>query len=144
MMYLDGYDPLVVSVESLTADGNNLNLESEEELQTQSVLMKFRSKVSEDGFVSVSRDLLVGCIRTNAFVGRKSGEWIVENAQKGFSIEPMKSSVEVGSSKPITFTWTPPSDHDPNVLLLTSVLLTLKGDVPMIFDVMLSGLVAFK
>ncbi|CAK8682360.1 unnamed protein product [Clavelina lepadiformis] len=148
MMYLDGYDPLDVSVESLAADGNNLNLESEEELETQSVLMKFRSKVSEDGFVSVSRDLLVGCIRTNAFVGRKSGEWIVENAQtaqsKGFSIEPMKSSVEVGSSKPITFTWTPPSDHDPNVPLLTSVLLTLKGDVPMMFDVMLSGLVAFK
>ena len=28
MMYLDGYDPLDVSVESLAADGNNLNLES--------------------------------------------------------------------------------------------------------------------
>lgn len=78
----------------------------------------FTSVLKDRATCHLHRTLCSVIWRHNVF---QSGEWIVENAQtaqsKGFSIEPMKSSVEVGSSKPITFTWTPPSDHDVRLAL---------------------------
>ena len=61
----------------------------------------------------------------------KASEWSVEQANliagKGFSVDPLKSTVESDSSKPLTFTWTPPEDYDVcrTVYFIVCVLLKL-------------------
>uniref|UniRef100_H2YXP4 Uncharacterized protein n=1 Tax=Ciona savignyi TaxID=51511 RepID=H2YXP4_CIOSA len=148
MMFVEGNDPLDVPVESLTSDGTSGDANGEAIVPTKNILLSFTSHVSDEGFSPAERTLDIGCLRSNAFAARKNGEWLVDNLQtahsKGFAIEPLKSTVDVDSSKPLVFTWTPPENHDPNVPVMTSVLLTLKGDVTLNFNVILSGLVSFN
>lgn len=144
MMFVDNYDPLDVAVESLTAEKQPEDPETEATPPTKTILLTFRSKINEGSFPPVSRALTIGCIRTNAFVAKKNGEWTVENLQHaqslGFSVDLPKGVVDIDSTKPLEFTWTPPEGHDPGVPVESSVTLTLKADVPLTYTVLLRAL----
>lgn len=97
MMYLDGYDIPALTTESLTTEekpsdpesGNlpvnqlcsydDYGFDSMGEMYvfpdvpepTKDILLTFRSKISEGCIQPASRALIVGCIRTNAFVAKK-------------------------------------------------------------------------
>ncbi|XP_078491264.1 cilia- and flagella-associated protein 74-like [Ciona intestinalis] len=148
MMFIEGNDQLDVPVESLTSDGGDKDTNGDAIVPMKNILLSFMSHVSDEGFSPAERKLDIGCVKSIAFAARKNGEWSVDNIQSaqnaGFSIEPLKSTVDADSTKPIQFTWTPPENHDPNVPVTTSVLLTLKGDVTLNYNVILSGLVSFN
>nr|CAB3230261.1 uncharacterized protein KIAA1751 homolog [Phallusia mammillata] len=148
MMFVTGNDPLDVAVESLASNGKVVQESADALAPVQNILLSFTSHVSDEGFTQSTRTLNVGCLKSNAFAGRKNGEWIVDNVQpaqgKGFVAEPLKASVDVDSTKELTFTWNPPENHDPSVPVETAVLLTLKGDVTLTYNVILTGLISFK
>ncbi|XP_064642380.1 cilia- and flagella-associated protein 74-like [Lineus longissimus] len=144
IMYMSGGDELTPNVESLAV----LPVTEEEEdgkLPPQSLLLTFESVAKDDEFVTATREIYAGCVRTMAVSQKKNGEFFFENTNvingMGFNVEPQKGMMEAGSKKPLVFTWTPPPGHDPNRLLEASILCTVKGDVTQQYKIMLRALV---
>nr|XP_039273717.1 cilia- and flagella-associated protein 74-like isoform X2 [Styela clava] len=144
MMFVDGYDPQDVSVESLTVEKKPRDPESDAPEPVESILLTFRSKINEVAFPPVTRQLIIGCLRTNAFVAKKNGEWIFENLQHaqslGFVVDPPKGVVDVDGTKTVDITWNPPEGHNPKEPVESSITLTLKADVPLTYNVLLRAL----
>ncbi|XP_078697450.1 cilia- and flagella-associated protein 74-like [Branchiostoma floridae x Branchiostoma belcheri] len=143
-MYVEGDDPLDVSVESLEAQQA---VEDEEEGPEKllPMLLTFRYVQTDDKPKPATRELEIGCIRSLAGAAKKSGEYSVDNLQlaapKGFNVEQPKATMEAGSSRKVVFTWTPPAGHDPSEPVEATVQLVLKGDATERYKVLLRGLV---
>uniref|UniRef100_W5MG58 Cilia and flagella associated protein 74 n=1 Tax=Lepisosteus oculatus TaxID=7918 RepID=W5MG58_LEPOC len=136
-MYVSGGDPLDVPVESLAF------LPPDEE--STAVLLTLKSVYSESTVPPAVRELEVGCIRSTQPMVKKNVEFALDNLpvlqQKGFSVDPVKGTVEPGQKKTITVTWAPHSGQNLTQPLCVSVPLTVKGDVTEIYNVTLLALV---
>ncbi|XP_078615785.1 cilia- and flagella-associated protein 74-like [Branchiostoma floridae x Branchiostoma japonicum] len=143
-MYVEGGDPLDVSVESLEAQ-QAVEEEDESPEKLLPMLLTFRYVQTEDKPTPASRELVIGCIRSLSGAAKKSGEYSVDNLQlaapKGFNVDQPKATMEAGSSKKVVFTWTPPAGHDPSEPVEATVQLVLKGDATERYKVLLRGLV---
>ncbi|KAK6965102.1 cilia- and flagella-associated protein 74 [Biomphalaria glabrata] len=136
MMYIEGYDQLLPSQESLAL--SPYYLEDEEQDGKLNVpasppaLITIKSLMLNETIQPGSRTLYVGCVRTMAVSQKKNGEFSIEGLQnliqKGFTVEPQKGMIEAGVKKTVNFTWTPPANHDPNVLVEETATITLKCD----------------
>lgn len=145
MMYLDGYDASDFNSESLTTEEKPRDPESDLPEPPQTILLTFKSKISEGSFQPASRQIIVGCLKTNAFVGKKNGEWLLENFQHaqslGFSVEQPKGVVDIDSTKPLEIVWTPPEGQSSSTPVEANMTLTLKADVALTYNVLLRALV---
>ncbi|KAH9495100.1 Cilia- and flagella-associated protein 74 [Bulinus truncatus] len=136
MMYMEGYDQLIPSQESLVLAPyypEDEDPDGRPNVQpSPPALITIKSMMLNDSLQPGSRTINVGCVRTMAVSQKKNGEFSVDGLQsliqKGFTVEPQKGMVEAGIKKPVVFTWTPPANHDPNVIIEETATLTLKCD----------------
>ncbi|XP_067384004.1 cilia- and flagella-associated protein 74 isoform X2 [Channa argus] len=148
-MYLYGADVLTVPIESLLPPlitcqpqltGNTEPKVMEKDHMP--VLVTLRATYRGGVIVPAMRELHVGCIHSV----KKSGEFYWDSVpslqQQGFSVEPIKGSVEAGEKRTITVTWTPQSGYKPYEVVKTCVPLTLKEHEKHVYRVTLMALVS--
>ncbi|KAM9034694.1 cilia- and flagella-associated protein 74 [Sarcophilus harrisii] len=140
MMFVEGGDPLDVTVESLAI----IPLVSEEEKredteEMKALILTLEYMQQDSAFTPATRELQVGCIRTTQPTQKKNIEFSMENIQllqqKGFTVEPYKGTVDRGQTKTITVSWVPTADFDPDKPLVLTTFLTLRGDVREIYRI---------
>ncbi|KAM6174154.1 cilia- and flagella-associated protein 74 [Erethizon dorsatum] len=135
MMFVEGGDPLDVPVESLTVIPASDPKHREEVEELKPVLLTLNYVQLDTGQPSppATRELQVGCIRTMQPSLKKTVEFSLDGVtwlqHRGFSIEPVRGSVDRGQTKTISVSWVPPADFDPDQPLMVSTLLQLRGDV---------------
>ncbi|XP_069466272.1 cilia- and flagella-associated protein 74 isoform X2 [Ambystoma mexicanum] len=162
IMYLEGGDPIDVSVESLSTLPAD---EGEHEETVHPLVLNLQCIQTEDELKPAVRELYVGCIKTNQQAGKKQAvefslDGISTLQQKGFTIDLAKGSVEAGQRKPINISWTPRAGHDeqkvvaaetdqkisgiqkePNRPLTATAELTLKGDITETYRILITAMV---
>ena len=111
----------------------------------KSVFMLFKSQSKRNhGCGPVERRIEIGCIKS-ALQTRKSCEFVFDNPkecnEKGFSFDPIKSSVEAGHKKDIVCRWQPAADHDPSTVVNSVTTITVKGEVVTQYKVLLKGFI---
>ncbi|XP_025038457.2 cilia- and flagella-associated protein 74 isoform X2 [Pelodiscus sinensis] len=135
MMFVEGGDPLDVPIESLavTSPMSEDAVKGEQEESAKSILLSLEYIQAETSGTPAVRELKIGAIRTAQFVSKKNVEFSLDNLpllqQKGFTIEPVKGTVDRGQIKSISVSWVPPADFDPDHPLMVAAILTLKGDI---------------
>nr|XP_008122497.1 PREDICTED: cilia- and flagella-associated protein 74 [Anolis carolinensis] len=145
MMYVEGGEPLDVPIESLavTTSVAEETAKAESDKATNSILVSLESVQSETFVIPAVRELKVGVIRTTQFTSKKNVEFSWESLQilqqKGFTVDPVKGTVERGQTKAISVSWVPPAGSDPNQPVTGSAILTLKGDIKEIYNVYFMG-----
>lgn len=107
------------------------------------LLLKSHSKRGEP-YSAVERRIEAGCIKSTLQT-RKSCEYVFDNPkecnEKGFSFDPIKSTVETGNKREIICRWQPAADQDPNTVVNSCIVVTVKGEVMMQYKVLLRGLI---
>ncbi|XP_061457271.1 cilia- and flagella-associated protein 74 isoform X2 [Rhineura floridana] len=150
MMFVEGGDPLDVPIESLaiTTSVAEEAAKSESDRATNSILLNLECVQSETFVIPAIRELKVGGIRTAQFASKKNVEYSWENMQllqlKGFTIDPVKGTVERGQTKSISVSWVPPAGSNPNQPVTGSAILTVKGDVKEVYSVYFMGRIVAK
>ncbi|KAM8830181.1 cilia- and flagella-associated protein 74 isoform 1-T1 [Synchiropus picturatus] len=146
-MYIQGADRLTVPVESLVSPEilfSPLQLRGTEMTEKHIILVKLLASFSDGAITPARRELRVGCIKSTQT--KKSGEFSWDNVaaiqQHGFSIHPLRSTVEAGSSVLITLSWTPQTGYKPNDVVQMCVSLTVKGEETNVYNVTLMALVS--
>ncbi|XP_050787579.1 cilia- and flagella-associated protein 74 isoform X1 [Gopherus flavomarginatus] len=135
MMFVEGGDPLDVPLESLaiTSPMSEEAAKGELEEPAKSLLLSLEYIQAETSGTPAVRELKIGAIRTAQFASKKSVEFSLDSLpvlqQKGFTIEPVKGTVDRGQIKCISVSWVPPADFDPDHPLMVAAVLTLKGDI---------------
>ncbi|CAM4654020.1 unnamed protein product [Lepidochelys olivacea] len=135
MMFVEGGDPLDVPVESLaiTSPMSEEAAKGELEEPAKPLLLSLEYIQAESSGTPAVRELKIGAIRTAQFASKKNVEFSLDNLpllqQKGFTIEPVKGTVDRGQIKCISVSWMPPADFDPDHPLMVAAVLTLKGDI---------------
>ena len=109
------------------------------------VLLLFKSQSKRGhGYNAVERRIEVGCIKS-VLQTRKSCDFVFDNPkecnEKGFSFDPIKSSVEAGHKKDIVCRWQPAADHDPSTVVNCVTMITVKGEVVTQYKVLLRGFI---
>ena len=109
------------------------------------VLLLFKSRLNHgQSYSAVERRVEVGCIKSTLQT-RKSCEFVFDNPkecnEKGFSFDPIKSSVEAGNKKDIICRWQPTADHDPSTVVTCSTTITVKGEMVTQYKVLLRGFI---
>lgn len=108
------------------------------------LLFKSQCKRGRQGSNAVERRIEVGCIKST-LQNRKSCEFVFDNPkecnEKGFSFDPIKSSVETGNKKDIVFRWQPAADQDPSTVVNCCTVITVKGEVMTQYKVLLRGFI---
>uniref|UniRef100_S4RL78 Abnormal spindle-like microcephaly-associated protein ASH domain-containing protein n=1 Tax=Petromyzon marinus TaxID=7757 RepID=S4RL78_PETMA len=147
MLYLEGGDPLDVAVESLAPLPVCTHYHHVGAARVDVVaavkpfLLTMRSTQTDDGFSPVTRELFVGCVRPVQPSSRKGGEFIFDIAEaraKGFTVEPVRGTVEAGHKKSVRVTWSPVDGQDPWAPASASVSLSLRsGDATEAVSVLL-------
>ncbi|XP_041480750.1 cilia- and flagella-associated protein 74-like [Lytechinus variegatus] len=148
VMFLEGLDEIYPTVESLTL----LPAPEEEEVVDPKAvppsiptLLSFKALSVDKEIKPATRQLHIGCIKSTAPTQKKNGEFFFDNAAslsvQGFQVEPQRGMVEAGNTKPVTFTWTPPKGHDPNLPIESSIIINLKGDILERYNILLRALV---
>ncbi|XP_013865837.1 cilia- and flagella-associated protein 74 [Austrofundulus limnaeus] len=148
-MYLHGGDLLSVPVESLLpsliSSQPHLTESQVAERPNIPVLVTLQASCTAGVITPAARELHVGCIRSPN-TNKKGGEFYWDNVaplqQQGFSVEPLKGSVEAGHKRTLTITWTPQSGYKPSEVVQMCVSLTVKGDETQIYRVTLMALVS--
>ncbi|KAJ1144828.1 hypothetical protein NDU88_011122 [Pleurodeles waltl] len=142
IMFLEGGDPIDVSVESLTVLPTD---DGEPEEMVHPVVLSLQYIQTETERRPAVRELHVGCIRTTQQSGKKAVEFSWEGVAalepKGFTIDPLKGSVEAGQKKTVRLSWSPPSGYDPNRPLTVTAELTLKGDITEKYCILITAVV---
>ncbi|XP_032635957.1 cilia- and flagella-associated protein 74 isoform X3 [Chelonoidis abingdonii] len=135
MMFVEGGDPLDVPLESLaiTSPMSEEAAKGELEEPAKSLLLSLEYIQGETSGTPAVRELKIGAIRTAQFASKKNVEFSLDSLpvlqQKGFTIEPVKGTVDRGQIKCISVSWVPPADFDPDHPLMVAAVLTLKGDI---------------
>ncbi|XP_017266687.2 cilia- and flagella-associated protein 74 isoform X2 [Kryptolebias marmoratus] len=148
-MYLHGGDPLTAPIESLLppliSSQPHLTESQVTERPNIPVLVTLQASCSSGVITPAVRELHVGCIRSPN-TSKKSGEFYWDNVaplqQQGFSVEPLKGSVEAGHKRALTITWTPQNGYKPLEVVQMCVSLTVKSDETHIYRVTLMALVS--
>ncbi|EMP25962.1 hypothetical protein UY3_16959 [Chelonia mydas] len=118
MMFVEGGDPLDVPVESLaiTSPMSEEAAKGELEEPAKPLLLSLEYIQAESSGTPAVRELKIGAIRTAQFASKKNVEFSLDNLpllqQKGFTIEPVKGTVDRGQIKCISVSWVPPADFD--------------------------------
>ncbi|KAG6936331.1 cilia and flagella associated protein 74 [Chelydra serpentina] len=118
MMFVEGGDPLDVPMESLaiTSPMSEEAAKGELEETAKSLLLSLEYIQAETSGTPVVRELKIGAIRTAQFASKKNVEFSLDSLpllqQKGFTIEPVKGTVDRGQVKCISVSWVPPADFD--------------------------------
>uniref|UniRef100_UPI00398F0B5A cilia- and flagella-associated protein 74 isoform X2 n=1 Tax=Pristiophorus japonicus TaxID=55135 RepID=UPI00398F0B5A len=146
LMFVEGGDPMDVPVESLSILPNYEKTDTTEVPRAlKSVLLTLKSTQSDNKCTTALRELQVGCIQSTYAAGKKSVEFTIDSPAavhlKGFSIDPLKASIEAGTTKPIAVSWTPPSGHDPHQVISATVKMSIKGDITENYQIVLTGMV---
>uniref|UniRef100_A0ACB8EEC9 Uncharacterized protein n=1 Tax=Sphaerodactylus townsendi TaxID=933632 RepID=A0ACB8EEC9_9SAUR len=146
MMFVEGGDPLDVPIESLAMTTSPVEAESDK--LTKPILLKLECVQSETLVVPAVRELRVGGIRTAQFASKKIIEFNWESLSvvqmKGFTIDPVKGTVDRGQTKVITVSWMPPAGSDPTQLMTGTATLILKGDVKEVYSVYFISRIVIK
>ncbi|XP_065062279.1 cilia- and flagella-associated protein 74-like [Rhopilema esculentum] len=145
LTYLRGWDRLKPLKESCIASFETEEIEAQDLKSVQkTVLLTFKCQLVDDNFTESVRNVQIGCIKANSQI-KKSCDFSFDNIKEandfGFTFDPMKGGVDIGVKKSIAFRWKPPSDHDPSIPIHTSVTLIAKGDVSLMYKVLLRGYV---
>nr|XP_020468130.1 cilia- and flagella-associated protein 74 isoform X2 [Monopterus albus] len=137
-MYLNGGDRLTVPIESLLPPLITSKSQLTESEVSIPVLVTLHASYSRGVLTPAVRELQVGCIRSTQ-PSKKSSEFYWDNVaplqQQGFSVEPIKGSIEAGDKCTITVTWTPQRGYKPYEVVQTCVPLILKGDKTTVYRV---------
>ncbi|XP_075376617.1 cilia- and flagella-associated protein 74 isoform X3 [Mycteria americana] len=135
-MFVEGGIPLDVPIESLAVTSPVSSPEAlKGELQepVKSILLVLEYIEGEGSPVPAMTELKVGAIQTAQFASKKNVEFSFDSLpllqQKGFTVEPVKGTVEPGQVKCISVSWVPPADFPADDPLPVTALLTLKGDI---------------
>ncbi|XP_067423281.1 cilia- and flagella-associated protein 74 isoform X1 [Emydura macquarii macquarii] len=145
MMFVEGGDPLDVPVESLaiTSPLSEEAAKGELEEPAKSILLNLEYIQAEISGTPAMRELKIGAIRTVQFASKKNVEFSLDSLpllqQKGFTIEPVKGTVDRGQIKCISVSWMPPADFDPDHPLTVAAVLTLKGDIKESYKVLFTA-----
>ncbi|XP_029975349.1 cilia- and flagella-associated protein 74 [Salarias fasciatus] len=148
--YLHGGDLLTVPIESLlpslTASPRLHTAESGMmEGPSVPVLVSLQASYSCGVLSPAVRELQVGCIHSTQ-ASKKTGEFYWDNLtslqQQGFSIEPVKGSLEAGHRRTITIRWSPCAGYKPHEVVQACAPLTVKGDESTVYRVTLLALVS--
>ncbi|XP_041859968.1 cilia- and flagella-associated protein 74 [Melanotaenia boesemani] len=148
-MYLCGGDLLTVPIESLLppliTSHPQLTESGVMERPSIPVLVTLQARCRAGVVVPAVRELEVGCIHS-PHTSKKNGEFYWDNVaslqQQGFSVKPIKGSMEAGHKRTITITWTPNSGYKPFEVVQICLPLTIKGDETNIYKVTLMALVS--
>nr|XP_028596751.1 LOW QUALITY PROTEIN: cilia- and flagella-associated protein 74 [Podarcis muralis] len=150
IMYVEGGDPLDVPIESLAVTTSMAEeaTKAESGKSTNSILLNLECVQSETFVIPATRELRVGAIRSTQFASKKNVEFNWENMQllqlKGFTVDPVKGSVERGQTKPINVSWVPPAGSNPNQPVTGSAILNVKGDIKEVYSVYFMGRIVTK
>ncbi|TSL97243.1 Cilia- and flagella-associated protein 74 [Bagarius yarrelli] len=111
-MFVCGSDPLDLGTESLIPPDiySTGETETEKKLPTP-LLLTLRSVYREGKVTTAVRELEVGCIQAHKKNGDFSWENVTSLQKHGFSVDPIKGTVDAGHRRTITITWTPPAGH---------------------------------
>ncbi|XP_074831693.1 cilia- and flagella-associated protein 74 [Carettochelys insculpta] len=145
MMFVEGGDPLDVPIESLavTTPISEEAVKGELDEPTKSILLSLEYTQAETSGTPAVRELKIGAIRTAQFASKKNVEFSLDCLpllqQKGFTIEPVKGTVDRGQIKSISVSWEPPADFDPDHPLMVAAVLTLKGDIKESYKVLFTA-----
>lgn len=109
------------------------------------VLLLFKSQSKRgQAYSPVERRIEAECIKSTLQT-RKSCEFVFDNPkecnEKGFSFDPIKSSVEAGHKKDIICRWQPAADHDTSTVVNCCTMITVKGEVMTQYKVLLRGFI---
>ncbi|XP_054857550.1 cilia- and flagella-associated protein 74 [Eublepharis macularius] len=150
MMFLEGGDPLDVPVESLAVTTSMAEeaARAESDKLTKPILLRLERVQSKTLVIPAVRELKVGGIRTALFPSKKNIEFSWESLSllqmKGFTVDPVKGTVDRGQTKAITVSWVPPAGSDPDLLVTGTAMLTLKGDIKEVYNVHFMGRIVTK
>ncbi|XP_044301249.1 cilia- and flagella-associated protein 74 [Varanus komodoensis] len=150
MMFVEGGEPLDVSIESLavTTSLSEELAKAESDKSTSSILLSLESVQSETLVIPAVRELKIGGIRTSQFASKKNVEFSWEGLQllqlKGFTVDPVKGNVDRGQTKAVTVSWVPPAGSDLNQPVTGSATLVVRGDVKEIYSVYCVGRIVTK
>nr|XP_015822445.2 cilia- and flagella-associated protein 74 [Nothobranchius furzeri] len=143
-MFLHGGDLRTVPTESLVPSSifcpSHLTESELTEGPSIPVLVTLRASHKAGVIIPGVRELHVGCICSkNTKVQRAEFYWdnVEPLEQQGFTVTPIRGSVEAGGKCAVTITWTPRKDHKPFEVLQRCVTLTIKGDETIIYRVTL-------
>ncbi|XP_043851370.1 cilia- and flagella-associated protein 74 [Dromiciops gliroides] len=134
MMFVEGGDPLDVTVESLAVIASSTVDERwEDSEEIKSIILTLEYIQLDSASTPATRELQVGCIRTSQPTLKKSIDFSLDNLHllqhKGFTVEPSRGIVERGQTKTINVSWVPTADFDPDQPLVVTTSLVLRGDV---------------
>ncbi|XP_030041945.1 cilia- and flagella-associated protein 74 isoform X2 [Microcaecilia unicolor] len=145
MMFVEGGDPLDVSVESLSITPTYEDSTKDQEETAKLVLLKLQCVQTQNTITPAVREIYIGSVRTSQTSGRKSVEFTLENLpllnHNGFSAEPVKGMVEPGQRKAISVSWVPPAGFDLKYPATATAQLTVKGDIIEKYKIICSALV---
>ncbi|XP_006016305.1 cilia- and flagella-associated protein 74 isoform X2 [Alligator sinensis] len=142
MMFVEGGDPLDVTIESLVVTSPISEEAAKRELEetAKSILLSLEYIQGETSPTPAMRELKVGAIGASQFASKKNVEFSLDGLallqQKGFTVEPIKGTVDHGQTKCISVSWVPPTDFDPAHPLTATATLTLKGDIKETYKVL--------
>ncbi|XP_048416990.1 cilia- and flagella-associated protein 74 isoform X2 [Stegostoma tigrinum] len=143
LMFVEGGDPIDVPVESLTILPSYDVSDIPRVLK--SVQLTLKSTKFDNKLTTALREFQVGCIRSTHANARKNVEFTIDSPQalhaKGFVIDPVKATVEAGTVKVVTVSWTPPSGHDPLPTISATVKMSIKGDITENYQIILTAVV---
>ncbi|XP_072464667.1 cilia- and flagella-associated protein 74 isoform X1 [Notamacropus eugenii] len=138
MMFVEGGDPLDVTVESLAVINSVSEVDRREDAEEMKAIILTLEYIQMDSASTpATRELQIGCIRTSQPTQKKSIEFNLDNIHllqhKGFTVEPFRGIVERGQTKTINVSWVPTADFDPDQPLVVTTFLMLRGDVKEIY-----------
>lgn len=131
-VFVEGYDEMVCNTESLAFSPVIQYQEDDVKPPPVTLIVTLQSFIEQEKFITAKREIYLRSV--TAAVGsalKKGGEFVFESSSqavsKGFTIEPQKGFLEIGTKKSITISWTPPQGHNPQQSLESRLMLTLKG-----------------
>ncbi|XP_020831607.1 cilia- and flagella-associated protein 74 isoform X2 [Phascolarctos cinereus] len=138
MMFVEGGDPLDVTVESLAVISSVSEEERREDAEeTKAIILTLEYIQMDSASTPATRELRIGCIRTSQPTLKKSIDFSLDSIHslqhKGFTVEPSRGTVDRGQTKTITVSWVPTPDFDPDHPLVVTTSLILRGDVKEIY-----------
>ncbi|XP_069774364.1 cilia- and flagella-associated protein 74 isoform X3 [Narcine bancroftii] len=146
LMFVEGGDPIDVPMKSLSILPSYETMDVTDVSQPlKSILLSLKSVKSDNKYTTASREFQVGCIQSTHAAGKKSVEFIIDNPQavhvQGFAIDPLRAVVEAGTTRTVTVSWTPHSEHDALQIISATVKMSVKGDITENYQIILMPVV---
>lgn len=145
---VEGYDEIVCNTESLAFSPVIQCHEDDSKPPPVILAISLESFMIHGKFTTAKREIYLRSITPSAASTlKKGGEFIFEcphlAVSKGFTVEPLKGSVDIGAKELVTISWTPPQGFPAGESLEMKLALTMKcGDgTVQRYEILLQGLV---